>query len=94
MAFFSSDASTGVSSAERFLSINILIVGSDVLEVELDVVVGEEVLGTCCALTEGRGAAAAFAVQGSPYFGPNEHKVQRALHCKDVKLAFVIMSAI
>ena len=93
-AFFSFDAATGVSSADRFLSTNIVMVGSDVLVNELDVEVGDEVCEIFCALTLVFGAAAASAVLGSPYFGPNEHKVQRALHCKEVKLAFVIMSAI
>ena len=93
-AFFSLDTATGVSSADRFLSTNMLMVGSDVLVNELDVDVGDEVCEIFCALTLVFGAAAASAVRGSPYFGPNEHKVQRALHCKEVKLAFVMMSAI
>ena len=93
-AFFSLDAATGVSSAERFLSTNMLMVGSDVLVVELDVEAGNEVCEIFCALTLVFGADAAFAVLGSSYFGPNEHKVQRALHCNEVKLAFVIRSAI
>ena len=93
-AFFSLDAATGVSSAVRFLSTNMLMVGSDVLVVELGVEVGNEVCDVFCTLTLVFGADAAFAVRGSSYFGPNEHKVQRALHCSEVKLAFVIMSAI
>ena len=93
-AFFSLDAATGVSSADRFLSTNMLMVGSEVMVNEVDVEVGDEVCDIFCALTLVFGAAAASAVRGSPYFGPNEHKVQRALHCNDVKLAFVIMSAI
>ena len=73
-------------SVLRWFRINKLMVGTG------PAVADEEVVETFFDLTGSRFLGADCSV--TPYLGPNEHKVQSALHCNDVKLAFVKRSAI